>query len=303
MSTTNDEPVFPADPEWPRLDPVCWATTNGTPYLREPGVVLVSKPSVNTGNLAVFMDSYDPTLHFEDYLQDPSVLPAGEQLCKTMGQLCYLSFGPQRSKNNQAARYFDNILESGHGSVLEHANYSFVFYGISRSLTHELVRHRAGFAFSQVSQRYVDGTKLRFVMRPEFLPSRSPELAEMFYDDIDQARLRYDQYAERLLQSPDLEQLRKDRMSRTDLRKRVNQVARGVLPNFTEAPIGVTANVRAWRHFCNMRGSVHAESEIRRLTVMVAKCLKVVAPLLFADVSLVTLKDGTMGLQVGYPKV
>ena len=78
----------------------------------------------------------------------------GERLAEFAGRLCYMS---QKNPANRATRdYLENIKKQGHGSVLEHANYSLLLEGVSRSLTHELVRHRAGFAYSQLSQRYVD---------------------------------------------------------------------------------------------------------------------------------------------------
>ena len=78
----------------------------------------------------------------------------GERLAEFAGRLCYMS---QRNPASRTTRdYLENIKKQGHGSVLEHANYSLLLEGVSRSLTHELVRHRAGIAYSQLSQRYVD---------------------------------------------------------------------------------------------------------------------------------------------------
>ena len=84
----------------------------------------------------------------------------GEQLVEAGGRLCYVSYGKGRKTN---AEYIDNIIESKHGSVLEHAVWNFIIAGVSRSFTHELIRHRAGWGYSQLSQRYVDesGGQLR----------------------------------------------------------------------------------------------------------------------------------------------
>ena len=91
----------------------------------------------------------------------------GEHLAEFAGRLCYMS---QRNPAGRATReYLVNILKQGHGSVLEHANYSLLLEGISRSLTHELVRHRAGFAYSQLSQRYVDESQAAFVVPPAII--------------------------------------------------------------------------------------------------------------------------------------
>ena len=91
----------------------------------------------------------------------------GERLAEFAGRLCYMS---QRNPASRTTRdYLENIKKQGHGSVLEHANYSLLLEGVSRSLTHELVRHRAGFAYSQLSQRYVDESEASFVMPPAII--------------------------------------------------------------------------------------------------------------------------------------
>ena len=91
----------------------------------------------------------------------------GERLAEFAGRLCYMS---QRNPASRTTRdYLENIKKQGHGSVLEHANYSLLLEGVSRSLTHELVRHRAGFAFSQLSQRYVDESDANFVVPPAII--------------------------------------------------------------------------------------------------------------------------------------
>ena len=134
------------------------SSSKGIPYLRKPGVAVLARPSVQIAGLTGFLQGFDSSLHFSDYTDDPTALPDGAQLCKIAGQVCYMSFGRMRSMNAQAKRYFDNLKSSGHGSVFEHANYSLLFYGISRSVTHELIRHRSGFGYSAnlVSAMLVD---------------------------------------------------------------------------------------------------------------------------------------------------
>ncbi|HEV2745649.1 MAG TPA: FAD-dependent thymidylate synthase, partial [Rubrobacter sp.] len=153
---------------FPAIHAPVYSTAAGTAYLKTPGVVVLAKPQTNVAGLGGFLEGFDPDLGFPGYLDDPTELPDSSQLCKTAGQLCYASFGPRRTTNENAASYFGRLTGAGHGSVLEHANFSFLLYGISRSVTHELVRHRAGAGFSQISQRYVSGAVLRFVERPEY---------------------------------------------------------------------------------------------------------------------------------------
>jgi thymidylate synthase (FAD) len=154
--------------EFPFSESKTFYTKDGTPYLKGPGLALISKPDVNLSGMKVFLSGFPAEYKFEDYLKDPFLLPTAEKLTKVSGQTCYMSFGAGRTWNKDAQRYFDNIITSGHGSVLEHANFTFLLWGVSRSFTHELVRHRAGVGYSQVSQRYVSGRVLRFVERAEY---------------------------------------------------------------------------------------------------------------------------------------
>lgn len=254
-------------------------TAMGISYLKEAGVITISRPHVVTMGVGDFLQGFDDALGFRDYIFDDSHdMGMGESLCKVAGQTCYMSFGPGRTTNADSKRYFENIIRSGHGSVLEHANFSFLIYGVSRSLTHELVRHRAGMAYSQVSQRYVDGSRLRFVERPEF--QASADLHHQFKRRINDAATQYNNTAVALLAE------KKDElagMSGTQARKIVNQAARAMLPNETEAPIVATGNVRAWRHILEMRGSAHAEPEIRNLSFKLHALLSEMEPVLFMD--------------------
>jgi len=269
-------------------------------YLFSPGVVVLSRPHMNIAGLATFLDGFDPSLNFNSYLDDPTPLPDGAQLCKVAGQVCYMSFGPKRTLNAQAKRYFDNIKSSGHGSVLEHANFGLLLYGISRSVTHELVRHRH-LSFSQVSQRYVAGRVLRFVERPEY--QADTQLHTQFIERIERAAKEYATLTQRLLEMQQSGVSILSAQERTDLRKKVQQCARSVLPNETEAPIVVTANARAWRHFIEMRASTHAEIEIRELALRVFLCLLKADPVLFDDYTLERLSDGTYRVKTEFEKV
>src|ERR1700741_1525296 len=97
----------------------------------------------------------------------------GERLAEFAGRLCYMS--QKNPANRTTSEYLENIKKQAHGSVLEHANYSLLLEGVSRSLTHELVRHRAGFAYSQLSQRYVDESVADFVVPPAIIGDEALE--------------------------------------------------------------------------------------------------------------------------------
>jgi thymidylate synthase (FAD) len=276
---------------FPAIHSPAHRTRSGTPYLRAPGVIMLAKPQTNVAGLAGFLEGFDPDLRFPEYLDDPTELPDSSQLCKTAGQACYASYGPRHTTNDNAAAYFGRLTSAGHGSVLEHASFSFLLYGLSRSVTHELVRHRAGVGVSQISQRYVSKSVLRFVERPEY--QEDEELHRLFEERADRAAAEYEEMAERLLgrQEGGASMLTAD--YKTDARKKVQQTARSLLPNETEAPMVFTGNVRALRHIIEMRADAHAESEIRNLALRLFLCLRTVDPILFGDYELGELPDGT----------
>ena len=191
----------------------------------------------------------------------------GETLAEIGGRLCYMSFGKGRKTN---AQYLANIIGQQHFSVLEHANYTFIFTGVSRSLTHELVRHRH-FSFSQLSQRYVDHSGSTVVVPPglegeqEMLLLAVALAANTAYKGIVEALSNAD-------------------MATAD-RKRINGLARSVLPESTETKIMVTGNARTWREFLVKRNSPHADREIRDLASAVLAVLSKEAPHMFGDLT------------------
>jgi thymidylate synthase (FAD) len=275
-------------------------TSKGTPYLTEPGVVLINQPRICLAGLRGFLAGFDGSLDFMQYLDDEESTERAGQLVKLCGQLCYMSFGPKRSKNDELGKYLEHIKQSGHGSVMEHPSYTVVLYGIDRSVTHELVRHRVGVAYSQVSQRFVDGKVLRFVKRPEF--DGDAELSGRFADWIDASVVEYDARAAALTKkfATDPGFVEK---SKTDQRKAVNQAARSCLPNEAEAPIAVSLNVRALRHLSEMRVSKPADVLIRRAFFKVFLCLSMLEPSLFSDYVVEEQKDGTYAVETKYRKV
>ena len=286
---------------FPRLHSEVAHTEGGTPYLRHPGVVLVAKPNVDIEGLRPFLEGYGPELNFGQYLEDPTDLPPGAKLLKTAGQTCYSSFGPKRTYNENAQRYFDNLSSSGHGSVFEHAVFSFFIYGVSRAITHEVVRHRAGTAFSQLSQRFVSGKVLRFVERPEY--QDVPVLHKRFEQRIDFLAREYDEVADELVELQSQGDPNLTAEMRTDMRKRVQQAARSVLPNEAETTMVLSANVRSWRHMIEMRTDQHAEREIRDLYFRVFLILRLIEPMLFEDYIIESFPDGTFGARTDWRKI
>src|SRR5229473_4804629 len=144
--------------------------------IREATVYLVGRQMVEDAETDRFLRD-----HGVSWETDTEV--AAEHLTEIAGRLCYMSFAKPRPGGNKV--YLDHILEVGHGSVLEHAVWNFVITGVSRTLTHELVRHRAGWAYSQLSQRYVDESVAEYV-EPDCI-AQDPELHKLWLETIAQS--------------------------------------------------------------------------------------------------------------------
>ena len=208
----------------------------------------------------------------------------GQALAEFAGRACYQSWSKPNPATASTAAYLRHILEVGHLSVLEHGSVTFYLTGISRSLTHELIRHRH-FSYSQLSQRYVPERDAAMV-EPAVI-AEDPELHAAFVEAGEAALASYT----RLLEG--LEKKFADVDNVTSRRKQARQAARAVLPNATETRLVVTGNYRAMRHFVAMRASEHADVEIRELAVAMLRELQRVAPNAFADFEVSTLADGT----------
>ena len=208
----------------------------------------------------------------------------GPALVEFAGRACYQSWSKPNPRTATNADYLKHIIDVGHFSVLEHASVSFYITGLSRSCTHELVRHRH-FSYSQLSQRYVAEGDAQVVVPPEI--EGDEELEAIFRKAADASRTAY----AALLAG--LEAKLADTGNQTLRRKQARQAARAVLPNATETRIVVTGNYRAWRHFIAMRASEHADVEIRRLAIACLRQLQGAAPAVFADFQIATLADGS----------
>ena len=258
--------------------------------------IYVTKPQVYVvGRQQIVSEEVHRFLADEGLVFTTDTEAAGEILSEIAGRTCYMSFGKGRKSNKE---YLENILASKHGSVLEHAVWCLLITGISRALTHELVRHRAGFGYSQLSQRYVDESDARYVVPPLFQENEA--LRAKFEATIEQLRKAYIELAD---DAAGHVQQKYPELSPRDRRKWARQAARSILPNACETKIFITGNSRAWRHFLELRGSVHADTEIRLLAVEVFRALKRESPNIFQDVELAGEPDGMPSVRVGHSKV
>ncbi len=255
--------------------------------IRKPTVYLVGRQAVDSAEMSRFLNDHDSGHWTTDTDVPAQILP------ELAGRLCYMSFKKPRPGGNSA--YLGHIKEVGHGSVLEHSVWNFIITGVSRSFTHELVRHRAGFGYSQLSQRYVDESVADFV-EPSCIGD-DPELHEIWQAAVKDAQQAYVKLVAGL-------QAKFDKVEDKTLRRKLaRQAARSVLPNATETKIFVTANARSLRHFVELRCNEHAETEIREVAAQVLEILQREAPNIFGDYEFEQLPDGSRKASTTHMKV
>ncbi len=206
-----------------------------------------------------------------------------ELLVEFCGRVCYRSWEPGLNPNITRVRddpraYLANLISSGHGSVLEHATWTFAFRNVSRVFTHELVRHRAGSAFSQESLRYVRLVDIGFRMPPALEPLRERVLN--IVEELEEFQVA----ASERLGVDDVDMP-------FDAKKEITSALRRLAPLGLSTDIIWTANARTIRHVIELRSARSAEEEMRAVFHNVAEIMLEEAPTLFADFNLAT--DGS----------
>lgn len=246
----------------------------------EPSVYLIAEPALRWDEIEAYLEQVGGEEWIDSHIT-ADVLPHennAESLVEFMGKLCYRSWKPGLNPNvskvrGDQAAYIANILSVKHGSVLEHANFSFVFYGVSRVFTHELVRHRAGSAFSQESMRFV---------RLEDIPFWFPDWAKEDSQVYERGKAVIDS----------LESFQKSLAKHFELdkegvdfhtKKAMTSFMRRFAPDGVGTSIGWTANVRTLRHVIEARTNEGAEEEIRLVFDKVVRLLIDTHPYFFGD--------------------
>ena len=186
-----------------------------------------------------------------------TITPDCEKVIERAGRTCYMSL--DRAGGESADRFVRMLVTRGHHSVLEHASATFAVSGVSRACTHQLVRHRLC-SFSQKSQRYVSERETGFVV-PESVAA-SEEAMKIFADSTSASHESYEKLIELGIPKED---------------------ARFLIPGAVYTDIVLTANLRELRHVIELRGSRHAQWEIRELAVAMLGILKKEAPNVFFD--------------------
>jgi len=239
---------------------------------------LVTRPTFDVDVFLNFLATEKMDWHRSHGACDP------EEIVESAGRICYLSFGARQSPRTNK-QYIQHLIDMGHESVLEHVSWGFILTGVSRAFTHQLVRHRAGFSFSQLSQQYHDERDAKFKEPGEL--EKFPTAHAAWQNAIQTARSAYRVILDSLVEL----EAKSNVENRQEVRRAIRSAARSVLPNATETTIFITANARALRHFFSVRGTLIGDSEMRQVSALLLGQLKSEAPALFADFEIKTLPD------------
>ena len=187
--------------------------------------------------------------------------PEPERVVAMAARLCYSASGAEelaeRLSDDQVKKMVRQMIKLGHGSTIEHVSFTFGVEGVSRVLTHQLVRHRIA-SYDQQSQRYVSAHGFQYITPPSIAASPT---AKVKFDQLQQEIRRiYDEMVALGVPKED---------------------ARYVLTNATETKILITMNARSLMHFFNLRCCYRAQWEIRELAYKMLAEVKQVAPTLF----------------------
>jgi thymidylate synthase (FAD) len=243
-----------------------------------PSVHLIARPAVEIEGMRAYLADVGGESWLGRRVEEAEGTPnSGELLVEFGGRACYRSWEPGLNANVSKVRsdqreYFANILRSAHGSVLEHANYSFVLRNVSRVFTHELIRHRAGSAFSQESLRYVRLTDIGFRIPPALEPLRAQVLS--IVEQLEEFQL-----------SAASELGIDEEGVPFHVKKEVTSALRRLAPTGLSTDIVWTANARTLRHVIEMRTAEGAEEELRLVFDVIARIMQSEAPGLFQDFS------------------
>jgi len=218
-------------------------------------------------------------------------------LTEFAGKSCYMSFDTALNQNltKVGTRSTHDYIQQGiiankHGSVLEHASVTFFITNVSRVVTHEIVRHRAGTAFSQTSGRYVRLDQIDMYMPKDI--AETPSAAAIFARAVAQMEEN----------AAELAMVTNINSKPFNIKKRLTSAFRRIIGNGQANHIVVTANHRAWRHMIEMRTDPHAEEEIRVVFADISRQLRERFPTIYADAQ-VSVVDGIEVTKFEHSKV
>lgn len=214
--------------------------------------------------------------------------PEPEKYIAAAARLCYSSSDIEGLLDNLSKEQIDSFVARlasiGHESPFEHVSFTFGVEGVSRSLTHQLVRHRIGASYSQKSQRYVTEGQFEYIVPPSI--ANNKEANKIFIKAMEEDQKRYDDIVAILSKEHTetfLSEGIDEKKAKRDATKKAIEDARFILPNACETKIVVTMNARALFNFFTLRCCTRAQWEIRELADQMLEHVKAVAPIVFKD--------------------
>lgn len=243
----------------------------------------ISRPFINEDEIVRFLIDEELNWKRTDHATN------AEETVELAGRLCYMSFGDLQSNRN-TSEYIQNLIVQGHESVLEHVNWSFIITGVSRGFTHQLVRHRVGFAFSQLSQQYFNESNALMV-EPTIVNKHS-NISEKWNQITNQTKEAYVEILQ-LLENLENGDNKLSITEKKEIKRLKYTAARSVLPNATETKIFITANARALRHFLDVRGAIPGDEEMRIVSAEILRLVSEDTKSLFSDFYISYLSDNT----------
>lgn len=259
-----------------------------------PKVILLARPSIDWTGVAEFLAEYGETPFSWRRGEADS---DGDSLPELAGRACYGSFGDRQGRIG-ASDYMTHVIESGHGSVLEHAQWTFAICRASRGFTHQMIRHRAGTAFSQESQHFIHyAEEGKGTQQPAICLTGIPDgpAREFAVSECERSTQGYARLWD-LIRST----LPADAIG---IKKVVSGSSRGLLPGAAESRLVMSANARALRHIVELRGNEANTLEIRLVARCLAQIMKIEAPAIFADFEESTGSDGYPVMSCKWHKV
>lgn len=215
--------------------------------------------------------------------------PNPEMVVASAAKLCYSAVGVEEITENLTAekteKFIDMLMDLGHESPVEHVSFTFAIEGVSRVLTHQLVRHRVGCSYSQQSQRYVKLEQFEYIIPPQI--EAIPEAKAKFIEAMEYDQKAYNELTDLLFQKHYnclKAEGKPEKGMKSTAEKMAIEDARYVFPNACETKIMVTMTARALFNFFNLRCCNRAQWEIRQLAEQMVMEVKKIAPVLFKHV-------------------
>lgn len=212
----------------------------------------------------------------------------GEKLIASAAKLCYSPVGideiEKDLKEENVDSFLNMLMRLNHESPIEHISFTFGVEGVSRTLSHQIVRHRIA-SYSQQSQRYVKLEQFEYIIPPSI--KEDEKAKTLFLKAMEEDQKYYDEISDILYEKhlkTYLEEGKNEKEAKRQASKKAIEDARYVFPNACETKLVFTMNARSLINFFKLRTCNRAQWEIRNLAIQMLKEVKAVYPILFKNI-------------------